>query len=177
MKKISAIGEVMHVVGPEDATDAQPSGMGMHLQEMDAESYNNIESFISAKYKKASDDAVLGRREHQRFESKIRVKFGSVEALKEEYTHNISHGGIFIRTKTPKALREKMSIILQHPGNKQEIILEGEVVRVVNQEDSDKTGHPIGMGVKFDVVDENTRKQLDSFINSDYVSGKSIHEN
>ena len=165
-KEIPALGSVMHVVSPENATDAKPAGMGIELKKIAPEDQKVIEDFIRDKLAQDQYADGLGRREHQRFEVKIRVRFGSLEALVEEYTHNISHGGIFIRTKNPKKLHERLKIILTHPVSGEEMILDGEVVRAVNPEESKKTGHPPGMGVHFLSRDKYTMDQLAAFINA-----------
>jgi len=168
-QEILALGEVIHVVTPEQATEAQPSGMGIELKEIKHEDVQSIETFIKNKLELDKYADGLGRREHRRYEAKIRVRFGSREAMIEEYTHNISHGGIFIRTRKPKDLHERVKIILSHPVTREEMVLDGEVVRVVREKESAALHHPSGMGVRFLTMDKYTREQLEAFINSSYV--------
>jgi len=164
-REISSLGEVIHAVTPDRATEARPEGMGIQINEIGEEDQKHIEDFIRENLKadKYADD--LGRRDHPRIETRIRVKFGSVDALIEEYTHNISHGGIFIRTKKPKKLNDRVKIILSHPETGEEMILDGQVVRVVNDKEAKSTGHPTGMGVYFLSMDNYTKDQLEAFIN------------
>ncbi len=168
--EVSAVGEVIHVITPGQATDSQPSGMGIELKEISQADQKLIEDFIRDKLKSDAEKESLGRREHQRYETKIRVRFGSREALAEEYTHNISHGGIYIRTKSPKKLREKLIIILTHPDTGAEMELEGEVVRVVSEDESYRTGQPAGMGIRFLTMGHDTKAQITAFINSESVT-------
>jgi uncharacterized protein (TIGR02266 family) len=167
--EITAVGEVIHVVTPEEATEVRPAGMGIELKQIDEKDHKLIEDFIHDNLKSGQGVDGLGRRRHERFETRIRVKFGSLEALMEEYSHNISHGGIFIRTNAPKKLHEKLKIILTHPETGEEMILDGEVVRVVSPEEAGQTSHPVGMGIKFLSLDGYTSDQLSAFINSDHV--------
>jgi len=169
-REISAFGDVIHVIQEEEATQAQPAGMGIELKEIAEEDRKAIEEFINQRLGTPEKDKV-DRREHERYEARIRVKFGSREAMMEEYSHNISHGGIFIRTEKPKKMGEKLKVILTHPETGEEMILKGEVVRVVKPEKASQTGQPPGMGIKFVDIDKHTRAQLDSFINSDEISG------
>ena len=164
-QEVTAVGEVCHVVDAEAATEAQPAGMGLELKEISPEAKAMIEAYISDKLKEASPADGLGRREHRRYETRIRVRFGSLEALMEEYSHNLSHGGVFIRTSNPKPLNEKLKIILAHPVTQEEMILDGEVVRIVTVEEAQKTGQPPGMGVRFDNLDKFAIDQLQAFIN------------
>jgi type IV pilus assembly protein PilZ len=165
-KEVPALGEVIHVVSADQATSAQPAGMGIELKEITPEDQQMIEKFIEDKLKQDQYADGLGRREHRRYEARIRVRFGSLEALIEEYTHNISHGGIFIRTRNPKKLNERVKVILAHPQSGEEMIMDGEVVRVVSDHESQVTGQPPGMGVRFLTMDKYTRDQLSAFINA-----------
>jgi type IV pilus assembly protein PilZ len=159
-REISSLGEVIHAVTPDRATEARPAGMGIQINEINEEDRKHIEDFIRENLKADG----LERRKHPRVEARIRVKFGSVDALVEEYTHNISHGGIFIRTKKPRKLNDKVKIILSHPETGEEMMLDGQVVRVVGDEEAKSTGHPTGMGVYFLAMDNYTKDQLEAFI-------------
>jgi type IV pilus assembly protein PilZ len=170
-KEVRAIGEVIHVVTAEQATESQPAGMGLQLRDLAHEDHQVIEDYMREKLASGEIDDGLGRRQHQRFEARIRVRFGSMEAMNEEYAHNISHGGIFIRTSRPKKLQEKVKIILTHPVTAEEMILEGEVVRVVEEAESKRTGQPAGMGVRFLATDNYTLDQLAHFIRAHATSG------
>lgn len=163
-QEVVATGEVIHIVTPEEATDKQPAGMGLQLREIDPLDQTTIETFINEKLRSEIPADGLGRREHRRFETRIRVRFGSREALLEEYTHNISHGGIFIRTATPKGLGEQLKIILTHPTSGQEMELQGEVVRIVSEADAKVANQPPGMGVRFLNLDRFAREQLEAFM-------------
>jgi len=167
-REVSATGEVIHVVKPEEATEHQPAGMGVHLQKMADADREAIEEFIREKIDSGKAKDGLGRRRHERYQARIRVKFGSKKALIEEYTHNISHGGIFIKTEKPRALGEKLRITLIHPESGEEIFFDGEVVRVVTPEEA-TSNQPAGMGIKFSSLDVHARAQLNSFISSDHV--------
>jgi len=168
--EISCLGEVAHLVSPGEASNDNPAGMGLQLRDLTEESRQKIEQFIEAEIKASGDVGLEGRRQHIRYEARIRVRFGSKEALLEEFIHNISHGGIFIQTDRPKPLQDRMLIILTHPDTQEEMILHGEVVRLVGPGEAEATGQKVGMGIRFLEVDEYTRKQLDNFINSQHVS-------
>lgn len=166
--EVSAIGEVIHTVSPVEASDRKPSGMGVDLKGMAESERRKIEDYIKSK---VGDQArSMERRKHKRYESRIKVRFGSMDALKEEYMHNISHGGIFIRTSRPKPLREKIKILLVHPDSGKELEMDGEVVRVVDENEAKKTGQPAGMGIRFADVSKETMDKLAGFIYSSGVS-------
>ncbi len=163
-KEVSVLGEVIHVVSAEDATDETPAGMGVQITKIKDEDVNLIESFIKKKIEEENVDG-LGRREHKRHSSRLRVRFGSKEALIEEYIHNISHGGIFIQTKDPRSIHEQMDVILTHPLTNEEIKLSGEVVRIVTTGDARKNPRlKPGMGIRFLELDDYLRSEIDRFI-------------
>ncbi len=168
-QEVSAFGEVIHVVSADQATDSQPAGMGLQLAQIDSKDQELIEEFIKNHLAAGDQDLSYGRREHKRYEARIRVRFGSKEALVEEYIRNISHGGIFICTSEPKPIDEKIMVILTHPDSGEDMLMQGEVVRVVSEEDAkQRPGRKVGMGVKFTEMDEATREQLDLFIKSEH---------
>jgi type IV pilus assembly protein PilZ len=162
-QEVVATGKVVRVVTIEQADNKQPAGMGLQLYEIDPNDQKSIETYITDKFRSETPADGLGRRQHLRFETRIRVRFGSREALFEEYSHNISHGGIFIRTNTPKAMGEPLKIILTHPVTGHELQLEGEVVRVVTEAQAEE-GHPPGMGVRFLNLDRSSIEQIKAFM-------------
>lgn len=163
--EVSALGEVIHVVTPDKATEYMPAGMGIQIVELKKEDQEKIESFINSRLKR--DEQGMGRREHQRVEARIRVKFESKKALVEEYIHNISHGGIFIATTKPRQVGESISVILIHPETEQEMLLRGEVVRVVSPEEAKKQQAQPGMGIKFSALEPYVKSQIDEFIRAE----------
>lgn len=165
LEEISALGEVIHVVLTGEASEHTPAGMGIQILEITKESQGRIEKFIADTLKADSD--VVSRRKHIRVETRIRVRFESKEALVEEYIHNISHGGIFIQTNKPKPVGEMISIILIHPDTAQEILLRGEVVRMVSEEEAGNTKLQPGMGIRFSELEPYVKSQIDEFIKAE----------
>jgi len=166
-EEVSAVGEVIHIITPEQASEQTPAGMGIQILEWASGAQDKIEKFIAEKLKTGND--IHGRRKHQRVEVKLRVKFESKEALVEEYIHNLSHGGIFIQTSKPRDVGEKFSIILVHPETNQELLLHGEVVRVVTVDEAEKHGLKPGMGIKFLEIDAYTQSEIEKFIKAETI--------
>jgi type IV pilus assembly protein PilZ len=167
-KEINLLGEVIHVVPEDKATAQKPTGMGIQISRINDEDRALIESFINKRLKEEGMEGLDDRREHKRHPSRLKVRFGSKEALVEEYIHNISHGGIFIQTTKPKSLHEELDIILVHPETGGEYKLSGEVIRIVTEDDIKK--HPRlrpGMGIRFLEMDEFHKTQIDEFIGAE----------
>jgi len=164
-EEIAVLGEVIHVVPEDKASEHMPAGMGLQILEFKKADQEKIEAFIKESLKTEAD--VLSRREHMRIDTRIRVKFESKEALVEEYIHNISHGGIFIQTLKPKLVGEHISVILIHPNTSQEILLHGEIARVVSADDAKRLNIQPGMGIKFKELDPYVKHQIDEFIKAE----------
>lgn len=100
------------------------------------------------------------RREHQRAPLRLLVqfRFHSFEDFLEEYSGNISAGGVFIETEEP--YEEGAVIFLQFKLEDGETLIEGmgRVVRVLEPEGENAKS---GMGVEFLSFDDQTRALID----------------
>jgi len=173
-QEVNATGEVIHIITAEQASEQTPAGMGVQILEWPKGAQDQIEQFIKDKLKTEAD--INSRRKHERVEARLRIKFESKEALVEEYIHNISHGGLFIATAKPRSVGEHLSVILVHPENLQEMMLHGEVVRVVTAADAPRQGLKPGMGIKFLKMDQYVRDEIDKFIKNESIkaAGKNL---
>jgi type IV pilus assembly protein PilZ len=163
--EIIVLGEVVSIVPAEQARDEFPAGMGIQILELKEEDQKKIENFISSKLKREPDPESM--RAHARVEKRLRVRFESREALSEEYAHNISQGGIFIATSKPQPVGESITIVLIHPETGQELLLHGDVARVVPPEDAARLNSQPGMGIKFRDLVPPVMAQIDAFIRSE----------
>jgi uncharacterized protein (TIGR02266 family) len=110
------------------------------------------------------------RREHHRRKVTIRVQFKNIEKFKEEWTENISHGGIFIKSSNQLDLHTTVELTLQLPDQDTPIILTGEVVRTVSQREAQEQGIAPGFAIEF-LDFAKKRKDLDEFIKKVSASG------
>jgi Tfp pilus assembly protein PilZ len=81
-----------------------------------------------------------GKREHARKDLSIYSLFELKHFFFRDYITNISDGGLFLETKTPATIGEKVTIAFPLSDNEDPIEVEGKIVRV----------KPNGFGVKFD---------------------------
>lgn len=110
----------------------------------------------------SSDD----RRRHRRFSVRLRVLFErlGVAHLIQAETDDISLGGLFIKTKRrPLEPGTRVSLLIQWDGG--ELMLSG-IVRWVSDENPTDADRGRGMGVQFDDLDENKRRELQAFIDA-----------
>jgi uncharacterized protein (TIGR02266 family) len=104
-------------------------------------------------------------RKHPREKVRIRVNYKTVDRFKEEYTENISHGGIFIKSTRPLPMHMKVNISLSIPKWDKPVTMRSEVVRRVTEEDARQSGLNPGFALQFIDFDEK-KKKLDEFIKS-----------
>ncbi|GAC1343871.1 MAG: hypothetical protein NVSMB23_18160 [Myxococcales bacterium] len=103
-------------------------------------------------------------RSTQRIAAKLRVRFQTSAALKEEISVNISAGGMFIRTDNPPPLREMVKVAIELPGEAEPIEAHAQVVHRVTREEGRLTGRPAGAGVQFVEADDRFREALDAWL-------------
>lgn len=97
---------------------------------------------------------------NQRAHGRVMVnhEFGSIDAFLTEYVSNISHGGVFIRSKSPlpvgTRVQLRFTIIVE---DVETIEGEGEVVRL-------EQGPNPGMGVAFTRLTERSQTLINSLL-------------
>jgi uncharacterized protein (TIGR02266 family) len=91
----------------------------------------------------------------------VRVKFQNKRQLKQTWIKDISKGGIFLRTQTPLAAFERVTVVLELPDG-EEVELLGTVVHVVRPEEAGDGG--AGMGVQFIDLTPEKRARVDAFL-------------
>lgn len=164
-EEISALGVVIRIVTPDEATSALPAGMGIQIDKIDRKDQDKIEEFINLNLVHPDHGSAEERRNNKRYETRVRVLFGSKQALVEEYIRNISHGGIFIQHDKPMPEGEILMIVLVHPNSGKKMALKGEVVRVITPKDVEANPHlKSGMGIRLLEMDDDVKEQLDEFI-------------
>jgi uncharacterized protein (TIGR02266 family) len=106
--------------------------------------------------------ATDNKRRAARLHHEIPVAYRSVGSFLSDWATNISHGGLFINTRKPLAVGTPVKILVQLPGASFPFELAGRVTRVTQ---FDNTSNMVpGMGIEFTEVDEDKRKQIESFV-------------
>ncbi len=105
----------------------------------------------------------------------VRYKSATVDEFIENHAHDVSRGGIFIKTTNPfpggTLLKFEIRLLSE------QAVIAG-VGRVVWKRDSSTASvdHPAGMGVKFIKVDEPSKAVIDRLIATRADAGKSFEE-
>ena len=93
----------------------------------------------------------------------VRVDYATVDAMFSEFSRNINEGGLFIETEAPLVLEEQVQLQFRLPGVEDPFKVSGRVAWV--REEGGADGPP-GMGVEFENLDENARRQIDEIVQS-----------
>lgn len=92
----------------------------------------------------------IEKRQFRRVDAKVKVIFKNLTDLVHEYTHNISSGGIFIKTDKLLDPNAEIELEMQFPGDLGSFLLKCKVTRLMSLTDPDKEGKQLyGVGVRF----------------------------
>src|SRR3954464_8169276 len=105
----------------------------------------------------------------------VRYKSATVDEFIEHHSHDVSRGGIYIKTPSPFLPGTLLKFEIRIADDKP--MLQG-VGRVVWKRDpaSGTTEKPAGMGVKFIKLDEASRALLDRLVNQQEGRGSAFEE-
>lgn len=100
------------------------------------------------------------RRKHERMPIAMQVRYKSLDTFFYDYAMNISHGGIFIKTRRPLARGARVQVEFEVPGTPSKILAGGKVVRVIlpGQDEHE----PAGMGIEFEPISDKDRRMIDA---------------
>ena len=105
---------------------------------------------------------VDNKRKAPRLHHEIPVAYRTVGSFLSDWATNISHGGLFINTRTPLPHGTSVKILIQLPGEPFPSHLEGRVTRVTAYDNSQNMVP--GMGIEFTDVDAQRSAELDRFV-------------
>ncbi|GEM_PF-490748 len=165
---MTLMAQVVHVITSDEAEQlgVEP-GMGLHFVNLTSTRKKILESYIHEEIKRSPATLAPDRRRHPRRRAHIKVKFASNGALQQKYSHDISKGGIFIKTKDPEPIDTPMTISLIHPVTGEEINLESRVVRHIRRKDKDKVIR--GMALIFTDFKQHKEK-IEKFVDSAHMA-------
>ncbi|HMQ09927.1 MAG TPA: PilZ domain-containing protein [Oligoflexia bacterium] len=90
------------------------------------------------------------KRLHKRVDAKVKVVFKTLKDLVHEYTHNISGGGIFIKTDKLLDPNAEIELEMSFPDDLGHYVLKGKVTRLMSLSDPNSAGKQLyGVGVRF----------------------------
>jgi len=169
---IDLVGEVVHVIDPQTAKEqGWEPGLGIHFVDFEEVGKGILAEYVRESAQKHPQKITPDRRKSERTPLRLRVKFPNLQTLMEDYSKDIGQGGIFIQTEHPRGLGERFILTLVHPESKQELELEGEVIRISRKEPRDP-GSVSGMGIRFTNLDEKAKQAIDFFLATDFPREK-----
>ncbi len=102
------------------------------------------------------------KRRAVRLHHQIPVAYRSVGSFLSDWATNISHGGLFINTRSPLPVGTVVKVLVQIPGAQFPFQLGGRVTRVT--EYNNTMNMVPGMGVEFTDIDEPKRREIEAFV-------------
>jgi uncharacterized protein (TIGR02266 family) len=100
------------------------------------------------------------RRRHRRVPISMQVRYRSLDTFFYDYAMNISHGGIFIKTRKPLANGAQVELEFEVPESKRKFTTQGTVVRVIFPGEDEM--EPAGMGIEFEPLSEDDKAMIDA---------------
>ncbi|MCI5071635.1 PilZ domain-containing protein [bacterium] len=136
-------------VNPMNQVD-KPAGLAVAFNKIDPRYSRNFENMLLQLFKGKG----LGCRKYPRAQVDLDIELSSKDHSHQALTHNISMGGLFIKTEhlNDFKLGDKVKINIIHPSTKRKFLVHGEVVHLKQSE------HLKGVGIKL-VKLSNKRKE------------------
>src|SRR5262249_32980702 len=103
------------------------------------------------------------KRQSERAAVTLKVDYKRINTFFADYTKNISKGGTFIKTSKPLAIGTEFVFVLSLPTQHEQLHLRGEVVWIVDEDES-SDAKPPGMGIRFKFANDAERDQVDAFV-------------
>jgi hypothetical protein len=106
------------------------------------------------------------RRREARLQRIFKVSFSSVQELVEQYTENISRGGMFVVSnfQPPKDVAVEVQMFVSE--SEPPILAVGRVAHIVDEPLAQKTGQPMGFGVEFIRFSDEDRDRFEKYVNA-----------
>ena len=103
------------------------------------------------------------KRKDSRFDYSIRIGVTNADFMMEEFTKNISKGGMFLKATSPyPALNSEIKLTIHFPEGLGEVETIGRVVYIIEEEEAARRKLNPGIGIQFLVADDI--KKLENLI-------------
>ncbi len=103
-------------------------------------------------------------RAHARHTTNVKVRFATAREFVVRYAHDISAGGIFVRTSKSLPKGEIVKIQLELPDGGTPVEAEAVVARCVTPAEAAASGKEPGLGLQFVGGNDGMRARIDAFI-------------
>lgn len=105
----------------------------------------------------------LEQRVETRVPIRMRVEYENLSDFLDDYTSNLSLGGMYVHSQNPLALGTRFRLRFRLPNREKPIETYG-IVRWVNEETSQQ---PAGMGIQFDELKPSDQKSIEMWLLDD----------
>ena len=109
------------------------------------------------------------RRRSPRAPARVRIHYGTVDALFSEFTRNVNEGGLFVETENLLDLDEVVVLQFSLPESDAPVQVRGRVVRLEPATAESKGG----MGIEFEKLDGQARDAINALVRDLRTNGAS----
>jgi uncharacterized protein (TIGR02266 family) len=103
-------------------------------------------------------------RESARYEAAFRVRYQTLDHLVIAYSRDLSKGGMFLRTDRLLPLNAVVRLHIELPEGAAEIPVICRVIHVRDHEEATRTGEPVGIGIQFLDLGQDSLNEINRFI-------------
>jgi uncharacterized protein (TIGR02266 family) len=117
----------------------------------------------------AKSSGASDHRSTVRVPAQLRVRFESLDAVTEQFTTDLSAGGMFVQSDQPPAYGSEVTLAIELPGEEKPIQCRALVVHRVSPEDArngdgSSARRISGVGIQFLDADDRFREQIDGYL-------------
>ena len=117
--------------------------------------------FLRILARESAKENVHERREDLRVPTALKVSYLSPMEFVDDYLHNLSLGGLFVKTNDPLSPGEQTPLKVFLPDKEKELEVTGEVMWVRREEEDTPEGKlPPGMGLRFLNLSKEARERI-----------------
>lgn len=104
------------------------------------------------------------RRQTPRLEIELQIAYKNLDQFFQDYTRNISEGGLFIESRFPLEPGTQLMLRFELPGLADALDVQGEVVRSISLAAARAHGTRAGMGIRFGALPEAARLRIHALV-------------
>ena len=112
----------------------------------------------------SGEERIFHSRKYARVSLQMDVEFDNGRQFEKGASHNISFGGIFVKSEKPLPLGEMTRVRFVLDPEKKPVEIGGRIAWVRNPEEKPLADNPTGMGIEFIYENDDSRKLVGGFV-------------
>lgn len=108
--------------------------------------------------------STIEQRIQSRVPIRVKVEYEDLDDFLDDYTSNVSLGGMFVRTHEPLPVGTRFRLRFRVPGRDKAVETTGEVRWVVSEAEAAAEELQPGMGIRFDELSPPDRRAVERWL-------------